>query len=272
MREEEAQKKLHDIILSVISTNSFSESLLFLRKKKPGYIEIIKQGAFPITMTASVLEGDFCDPLNLKSGDQRIKFIDLASKMNVDILKKASKTVVIDKLNAVWQKNGINLTVQENNFQEILESIERIILLEKSKLVIRVCECLEEFLEILPYCKRYTNMTDRELATEVGDLVDAYTDLKVLIIVEKDAKERAVEALTKAGHPKDMLAGRTAGTLMTTIERMVTAGNAVMKCRKINPKVSPSKGQLIDQIANYWFEEEALSMQNTTDYIIPLPE
>lgn len=272
MQEEEAKKILHDIILSVINANSFSESLLFLRNKNTGYIEIIKRAAFPVTMTASVNEGDFCDYLNIKSGEQRIKFIDLAAKMNIDILKKASRQTIITKLNEVYSKDNISLTVGENNFEETIQSIQRIILLEKAKKVIRVCECLEEFLEILPYCKRYLSMSATDLAAEVSDLVYAHTDLKVLIINPKDAKERAIEALTKAGHPKGLLETKTAGMMMTIVERMVTAGNAVMKCRKINPTIAPTKGQLIDQIAAYWFEEEDLAMQNTSEDIIPLPE
>jgi hypothetical protein len=272
MQEEEAKKILHDIILSAVNTSSFSESLVFLRNKKAEYIDLIRKESFPIMMSASLAEGSYCDVLNITIGDQRIKFIDLASKMNIDVLKKADKKIVIGKLNETCEKNNIDFKVDENNFEETVKSIGRIILLEKSKKIMRVTEYWEEFLEILPYCSRYVNMIYEEVAAEVSELVYTHADLKVLILVPNDAKRRAIEALTKAGHPKDMLETKTAGMLMTIVERMVTAGNAVMKCRKINPKNNPSKGQLIDQIAAYWFEEEDLAMQNKTDYIIPLPE
>jgi hypothetical protein len=59
---------------------------------------------------------------------------------------------------------------------------------------------------------------------------------------------------------------------MTTIERMITAGNAVLKYRRIYPKMNPTKGQLMDQIAIYWFDEEEKGLENKTDFIVPPPE
>ncbi len=272
MQEEESKKILHDIVSSVTGTDSFSESLVFLKNKNSGYMKTIRDDSFPLTMTASITEGNFCDELGIKEGTQKIAFIDFAAKMNIDVLKKATKKIIIDKLNDVWTKNEIKLTVKEDNLEEVIKLIGRIILLEKAKRIIRIIECWPEFLEILPYCNRYINMQEEDVLTEVENLVFSDSNLRFLIINKKEAKKEAIEALAKAGHPRITLETKTAGEMMTTIERMITAGNAVLKYRRIYPKMNPTKGQLMDQIAIYWFDEEEKGLENKTDFIVPPPE
>lgn len=272
MQEAEIKEVLHDIINSIRNKgDSFSQCIHLLQNKKADYQQFICDHSFELTATASIDEGLFCESLGINASEERLNFIDLVAKINLTTIKYIEPKVFIEKFNKGMTEKSITFVAEDGNLTPLKTIIEKIILLEKAKMLIRVCECWEEYMDILAYCKHFFDMTSQQVLSEVSLLVTGYTDLKVLIINEEEAREKATEILSKVGHIKEMVADKTAGEMMTIVERMINAGNAVLSCKKKVEKTNFSKDELIDEIARYWLDEEAKILQNTTEYIVPPP-
>lgn len=273
MQEQEERKILNSIISSITNGNgSFSYSLLYLKNKDSNLLNIIDKYSRDLALAAGIYKGVACDTIGLNRNEERKSFIHLAEKINTHVIKKTAPLVLIRKLNEVFKNDQINIISNEGNIAKVMKIIEEINLLSKVQTLLHVLDCWPEFTEVLPYCKRYVQMGEKDITKEISELVFAHTDLEILILDRREAKKCAIEALIKAGHAKDTLETKTAGALLTIVERMVTAGNAVMECKKIKPNSLPSKGDMLDQIANYWLKEEMISAQNKTDFIIPPPD
>lgn len=272
MDEHEINNILREVIFSLNrEPNSYSRRLAFLRNRKPNILDILQKNEAALEMAAAEDECLLYNSIGLADGHERVRLSGLLTKMNIDMFKRTSPDVLIKKLNNYFIQNKIRLSASPVNISSLRTAIEKIHSLQQAMNLIHVMKYWEEFLAIFFYCEHFNGLPDEKIKSEIADLMQAYINLKVEIIDEAMAQKTAAEVLSKVGHLKGDLETKPAGILMTIVERMIIAGNAVQTCRKTKKGSTITKDNLLDEIASYWLKEEEIELQNTSEYIIPPP-